>query len=51
MCYHMNINTYDQPGVEEGKNATYALMGREGYEAKKAELDSKQPKKCEFVIG
>ncbi len=47
----MNINTYDQPGVEEGKNATYALMGRAGYEAKKAELDSKQPKKAEFVIG
>ena len=27
----LNINAYDQPGVEEGKNATYALMGRKGY--------------------
>lgn len=26
-----NINPFDQPGVEEGKNITYALMGREGY--------------------
>lgn len=26
-----NINPYDQPGVEEGKNITYALMGREDY--------------------
>ena len=26
-----NINTYDQPAVELGKKATFALMGREGY--------------------
>ena len=24
------INAFDQPGVEEGKLATFALMGREG---------------------
>ncbi len=46
----MDINAYDQPGVEEGKNATYALMGREGYEAKKAELDSKKAKSADFII-
>ncbi len=28
----MDINAYDQPGVEAGKNAAYALMGRSGYE-------------------
>ena len=27
-----NINTYDQPAVELGKEATFALMGRNGYE-------------------
>ena len=27
-----NINTFDQPGVEQAKNYTYALMGRDGYE-------------------
>lgn len=27
-----NINTFDQPGVEQAKNYTYALMGRAGYE-------------------
>ncbi len=27
-----NINTYDQPAVELGKEATFALMGRQGYE-------------------
>ena len=26
------INAFDQPGVEAGKIATYALMGRKGYE-------------------
>lgn len=28
--YH--INTFNQPGVEQAKNYTYALMGRAGYE-------------------
>ncbi|MCL2422237.1 MAG: glucose-6-phosphate isomerase, partial [Defluviitaleaceae bacterium] len=27
----MEIDAFDQPGVEEGKNATYALFGRPGY--------------------
>ena len=30
----LDINAFDQPGVEEGKIATFALMGREGYEKK-----------------
>ncbi|MCL1995572.1 MAG: glucose-6-phosphate isomerase, partial [Defluviitaleaceae bacterium] len=40
----LNINAFDQPGVEEGKNATYALFDRPGYEDKKQELLS-APKK------
>jgi glucose-6-phosphate isomerase len=27
-----NINTYNQPAVELGKEATFALMGRKGFE-------------------
>ena len=27
-----NINTFNQPGVEQAKNYTFALMGRAGYE-------------------
>jgi glucose-6-phosphate isomerase len=27
----MNINIYDQPGVEDGKKAMYAILGRRGY--------------------
>lgn len=33
-----DINAFDQPGVEQGKVFTYALMGREGYEAARDEL-------------
>jgi glucose-6-phosphate isomerase len=32
------VNPFGQPGVEAGKNATYALMGRDGYEALRTEL-------------
>ena len=32
------VNPFGQPGVEAGKNATYALMGRSGYEKLKEEL-------------
>ena len=46
----LNIDTFNQPGVEEGKNATYALLGREGYEAKKAELNSKKEKSSQYII-
>jgi glucose-6-phosphate isomerase len=34
----LNVNPFGQPGVEAGKNATYALMGREGYETLRDEL-------------
>ena len=33
-----NINPYDQPAVELGKKATFALMGREGYEEMAGEI-------------
>ena len=31
------VNPFNQPGVEEGKNLTYGIMGRKGYEDKKRE--------------
>lgn len=45
----LNVNTYNQPGVENGKNATYALLGRKGYENKKLELENAPDKKDEFI--
>lgn len=46
----LNINAFDQPGVEEGKNATYAYFGRPGYEEKKKELDAMPIKKDQYII-
>ncbi len=46
----LNIDTYNQPGVEGGKNATYALLGRNGYEAKREELNNAPAKKAEHII-
>lgn len=37
--YH--INTFNQPGVEQAKNYTYALMGRSGYEDSAHQLQEK----------
>jgi glucose-6-phosphate isomerase len=34
------INPFDQPGVEEGKRATYGMMGRPGFEGKKEGVTS-----------
>ncbi len=36
-----NIDAFDQPGVEQSKNYTYALMGRVGYEDSANELKAK----------
>lgn len=35
----LNVDAYNQPGVEGGKNATYALFGRKGYEDKAREME------------
>jgi glucose-6-phosphate isomerase len=42
------INPLDQPGVEEGKEFTYGLMGRSGYEKKKEEFERRHQgaKRC-----
>lgn len=45
------INAFDQPGVEAGKIATYALMGREGYSKTAAEIKKKMAlQKKSFII-
>ena len=36
-----NIDTFSQPGVEQAKNYTYALMGRKGYEDSAQSLQAK----------
>ena len=44
-----DINPFGQPGVEAGKNATYALMGREGYENLRRELTTEAATGDEYV--
>src|ERR1035437_7089698 len=43
----MNINAFDQPGVELAKVYTHALMGRSGYETQRAELEAMAKKEAE----
>jgi len=35
-----DVDAFDQPGVEAGKIAAYALMGRAGYEERRAEIEA-----------
>ncbi|MBO4453297.1 MAG: glucose-6-phosphate isomerase [Clostridia bacterium] len=39
--YILGVNPFDQPGVEAYKKNMFALLGKPGYEAGKAELESK----------
>lgn len=45
------INAFDQPGVEGGKEATYALMGREGFEKKKEEIEKNKRARKEYILS
>ena len=45
-----SINPYDQPAVQLGKDATYALMGRAGYEQLKTDIDATAIVDQEFLI-
>ncbi|MCH5199873.1 MAG: glucose-6-phosphate isomerase [Oscillospiraceae bacterium] len=39
--YTLGVNPFDQPGVESYKKNMFALLGKPGYEAQKAELEAK----------
>ena len=39
--YLLEVNPFDQPGVEAYKKNMFALLGKPGYEARKAELEAK----------
>jgi len=48
--YLYNINSLDQPGVEAGKQYTYGMLGRKGFEDMKKEADSFPAKDEKFTI-
>ena len=39
--YLLGVNPFDQPGVEAYKNNMYALLGKPGYEDRRAELEAR----------
>jgi len=38
------VNPFNQPGVEEGKNYTYGMMGKEGFEERRKEVEEAREK-------
>ncbi len=42
--YMLGVNPFDQPGVESYKKNMFALLGKPGYEAMKAELEARLSK-------
>lgn len=45
-----DVDAYDQPGVEEGKQLTYGALGREGYEAREHEISSYRAREALWVL-
>ena len=46
----LNIDAYDQPAVQLGKDYTYALMGKPGYEKQAHQLAQRTGKASKYVI-
>lgn len=46
----LNINTFNQPGVENGKIATFALLGKKGYEAHKKEMNDAPALEDKYIV-
>ena len=46
----LNIDTYNQPGVENGKKATFALLGKKGYEGQKKEMDEAPALDGKYIV-
>jgi glucose-6-phosphate isomerase len=44
------IDPMDQPGVELGKQLTYGIMGRPGFDEATAEWEGRTPKDDAFVV-
>lgn len=45
-----DIDPFNQPGVEEGKNFTYGMMGKKGFEAKRLEVEKEREKKACYRV-
>lgn len=45
-----NINPFNQPGVEEGKNFTYGMMGKKGFDEKRWEVEKARDRKKYYKV-
>ncbi len=45
-----NVNAFNQPGVELGKNFTYGVMGRSGYEDMKEEFERHSDRDDDLIV-
>ncbi len=46
----LGVNPFNQPGVEEGKNFTYGMMGKKGFEEMRKEVEAAREKKVCWKI-
>ncbi len=46
----LGIDAFDQPGVEAGKQATYALLGKNGFDEKRAELAAQPAPDPQYIV-
>jgi glucose-6-phosphate isomerase len=47
----LDIDAFNQPGVEAGKLAAFALMGRKGFEKRRAELEAAPKPEAKYIVG
>jgi len=47
----LRVNPFDQPGVQEGKRRTFALMGMRGYEKLRKEMEARRRPNPRYVIA
>jgi glucose-6-phosphate isomerase len=45
-----DVDPLDQPGVELGKELTYGILGRPGYDAQRTEWESAEAKRPEWIV-
>jgi len=50
MAFLLNINAYDQPGVELGKQNMYALFDRPGFNTRKIELEKLMNNYAKYIV-
>jgi glucose-6-phosphate isomerase len=47
---HYKVDPLDQPGVELGKQLTYGIIGRPGFDAARLEYESAEAKQDEWIV-